>query len=103
MSRVEDVIQADAAAQSNRSSKKKRNSLKETPSAKEAHASMTLWDFMGWASKGEAGEKKEVKDHMAKDADAKLLSKPPSIIITTSKKTSYLESLAGSRSPTARH
>nr|GMD37272.1 rop guanine nucleotide exchange factor 12-like [Ipomoea batatas] len=105
LSRIEDVIQADAATQSTRASKKKSYSLKEAPNAKDANASMTLWDYMDWEKldKGEANAKKGAKDRSAKDRDAKLLSKPPSVVITTSKKTSYLENLAGSKSPTARH
>ncbi|XP_019198666.1 PREDICTED: rop guanine nucleotide exchange factor 12-like [Ipomoea nil] len=105
LSRIEDVIQADAATQTNHASKKKGCSHKDTPNAKDANASMTLWDFMDWSKldQGEDGAKKGVKDQSAKDKDAKLLSKPPSLVVTTGKKTSYLENLAGSISPTARH
>ncbi|XP_075087294.1 rop guanine nucleotide exchange factor 12-like [Nicotiana tabacum] len=115
MSRIEDVLQADATAQNPSSAEVKRFPLRDSlrvcpsgrfPNAKEEveklnsvenPTSMTLLDFMGWTvEQGENDAKKDLKEDI--DIDAK---KPPNIV--TNKKSSYLENLVGSRSPTARH
>ncbi|XP_009592775.1 rop guanine nucleotide exchange factor 12-like [Nicotiana tomentosiformis] len=120
MSRIEDVLQADAVAQNPSNGEVKRfpgdDSLgvaaSETfPDGKEeveklnsaeTPNSMTLLDFMGWgAEQGDDDAEKDLKEDRTKDTDGKLLSKPPNIV--TNKRVSYLENLAGSRSPTARH
>ncbi|KAM3359443.1 rop guanine nucleotide exchange factor 12-like [Capsicum galapagoense] len=115
MSRIEDVLQADAMAQNPSSTEVKRSplrdSLRVSPSGKFPNAreeveklnaadnptSMTLLDFMGWTvEQGENDTKKDLKDDI--DIEAK---KPPNIV--TNKKISYLDNLVGARSPTARH
>ncbi|KAJ8539287.1 hypothetical protein K7X08_013539 [Anisodus acutangulus] len=116
MSRIEDVLQADATAQNPSSAEVKRppllrDSLRVSPSGRFPNAkeeieklnavdnptSMTLLDFMGWTvEQGENDTKKDLKEDI--DIDAK---KPPNIV--TNKKLSYLDNLVGSRSPTARH
>ncbi|XP_059287565.1 rop guanine nucleotide exchange factor 12-like [Lycium ferocissimum] len=116
MSRIEDVLQADAMAQNPSSAEVKRSpllrdSLRVSPSGRFPNAkeeieklnsvenptSMTLLDFMGWTvEQGENDTKKDLKEDINIDA-----KKPPNIV--TNKKLSYLENLVGSRSPTARH
>ncbi|RAL44091.1 hypothetical protein DM860_015012 [Cuscuta australis] len=102
LSRIEDVIQADSAAQSNCVKEtKKHDALKEGVYAKEqVPTSMALWEFMGWAPLDQ-GVVNENKGGFMKFKDTKLLSKQSSILPI--KRTSYLESIAGTRSPTARH
>lgn len=116
MSRIEDVIQADDLAQDPSNAEVKRfpmgdslgvsdgtfNDKEEVDklSSAETPNSMTLLDFMGWGE-GDDDTEKDTKEDRSKESDAKLLSKPPNIV--TNKRVSYLENLAGSRSPTARH
>ena len=118
ISRIEDVLHADSLAQNPSLGEQKRNPLRDSsltadkfPNAREeleklnlseTPASMTLSDFMGWTlDQGDAEMKKDSADEWFKDNDAKILSKPPNIV--TNKKFSYIETLGGLRSPTARH
>ncbi|PSS17927.1 Rop guanine nucleotide exchange factor like [Actinidia chinensis var. chinensis] len=118
ISRIEDVLHADSLAQNPSLGQQKRNPLIDSsltadkfPNAREeleklnlseTPASMTLSDFMGWTlDQGDAEMKKDSADEWFKDNDAKILSKPPNIV--TNKKFSYIETLGGLRSPTARH
>ncbi|MCD9558722.1 Rop guanine nucleotide exchange factor 12 [Datura stramonium] len=114
MSRIEDVLQADDLAQNPSNGEVKRLPIEDSEgtipndkeevdklSSTETPNSMTLLDFMGWgAEQGDDETEKDTKEG-SKDNDAKLQSKPPNVV--TNKKVSYLENLAGSRSPTARH
>ncbi|CAN4088978.1 unnamed protein product [Withania somnifera] len=117
MSRIEDVIQADDLAQDPSNAEVKRfpieNSLGgsdetnlndkedvEKLSSGDTPNSKTLLDFIGW-EEGDDETEKDMKEDQSKDSDGKVLSKPPNIV--TNKRVSYLENLAGSRSPTALH
>lgn len=113
LSRIEDVMSADAQARGSAANAEKTKSIKErTVSEKVAGAkeetesetpnSKTLLDFMGWnvEQQGETDGKKANDEN----ADAKTLTKQENV--TPNKKLSYierLEVLGGSRSPTARH
>ncbi|CAL4970064.1 unnamed protein product [Urochloa decumbens] len=119
MSRIEDVLGADAAAQNLTASEAARRMLEsgaaEAPSARkldakeeleklnEAPASMTLFDFMGWHFDQDELMKRREDGTLDADAEAKLLKKAPSMAPT--KKFSYVDSLSsgGMRSPSARH
>ncbi|GFS44431.1 RHO guanyl-nucleotide exchange factor 8 [Actinidia rufa] len=118
ISRIEDVLHADSLAQNPSLGQQKRNPLIDSsltadkfPNVREeleklnlseTPASMTLSDFMGWTlDQGDAEMKKDSADEWFKDNDAKILSKPPNVV--TNKKFSYIETLGGLRSPTARH
>ena len=110
LSRIEDVMQADALARKPPGAEQKALpspwlELEKTVSHKEDNSaqiptSKTLFDFMGWdADGGGAASKKDKQDEVA----VKSLGKPANIV--TEKKMSYierLESLGGVRSPTAR-
>ncbi|GAA0173973.1 guanyl-nucleotide exchange factor [Lithospermum erythrorhizon] len=116
MSRIDDVIQADTVARNpSFAATKKSSVLKENkivsqkfPNAKEeveklnssdVQTSMTLSDFMGWATDQLEGELN--KDYeFPKDDGFNGLKPPPSI---ATKRMSYLENLGASRSPRARH
>ncbi|XP_060205758.1 rop guanine nucleotide exchange factor 12-like [Lycium barbarum] len=113
MSRIDDVLQADDLAQNPSNGEVKRFPIEdslgvsdndkeevEKLNSGEIPNSMTLLDFMGWGE-GEDDTEKDVKEDRSKESDGKLLSKPPNVV--TNKRVSYLENLAGSRSPTARH
>ncbi|XP_010521516.1 PREDICTED: rop guanine nucleotide exchange factor 12-like [Tarenaya hassleriana] len=78
LSRIEDVLAADRAA---------------TPSPRDSE-NMTLLDFMGWDFEH---AKKDCSDDLHKEKEK------ISINVVTPKKSSYLETLGGVRSPTARH
>ncbi|CAJ1951147.1 unnamed protein product [Sphenostylis stenocarpa] len=111
LSRIEDVLHADYLTQ-NPSSRKSvsRNSNSKpdkSPTPKEevektGSETMTLSDFMGWSSdQGESDNKKDSSDDFYSDMDS---GKPPKLPdVVTDKKVSYLETLGGMRSPTARH
>ncbi|CAN4100237.1 unnamed protein product [Withania somnifera] len=105
MSRIEDVLQADAMAQkpSNGEVKRPLSDKEEVGklSSAENGAGMTLLDFIGWTPDQENNPKKDLKEVPTKDTDVKLKCKPPSIV--TNKRFSYLENLGMCRSPTARH
>lgn len=127
MSRIEDVLYADALSQNQSAAKSNgRLSIVSSPiaipqkflnteeemerfSSSETPNSMTLSDFMGWSlSQGEADNAKKSdlrgnKDSQLKQAsDHKLMNKPVNI---NTKRFSYLEKLENFslRSPTARH
>ncbi|KAL8537610.1 hypothetical protein ACS0TY_012655 [Phlomoides rotata] len=111
LSRIEDVIQADALARKSQGAELKtvpppRLKIEKTLIPKEDNSaqtptSMTLSDFMGWeAENGGAASKKDKQD----EVNVKSLSKPANAV--TEKKWTYierLEILGGIRSPTARH
>ncbi|KAK4361902.1 hypothetical protein RND71_017143 [Anisodus tanguticus] len=117
MSRIDDVLQADDLAQNPSNGEVKRfpieNSLGvsdgtfqndkeevEKLNSAETPNSMTLLDFIGWGE-GDDETEKDVKEDRSRESDGKLLSKHPNTV--SNKRVSYLENLAGSRSPTARH
>ncbi|MCE3050418.1 hypothetical protein HAX54_047156 [Datura stramonium] len=106
MSRIEDILQADATAQNpsngdvNRPLSSYKEEVGKLNSAKNG-ASMTLLDFIGWIPDQENNTKKHLKEDPTKDIDAKIKCKPPNIV--TNKRFSYLENLGMCRSPTARH
>ncbi|XP_009777895.1 rop guanine nucleotide exchange factor 12-like [Nicotiana sylvestris] len=96
MSRIEDVLQADATVQ-NPSNGEVKRSLPDTE-----EVGKTLLDFIGWTVDQEDNNtKKDLKEDSTKDVDLKFLCKPPNIV--TNKRFSYLENLGMCRSPTARH
>ncbi|KAF8746395.1 hypothetical protein HU200_013354 [Digitaria exilis] len=119
MSRIEDVLGADAAAQNLTASEAAKRMMEsaalEAPTARkldakeeleklnEAPASMTLFDFMGWHFDQDELMKRREDGTLDADAEAKLLKKAPSMAPT--KKFSYVDSLSsgGMRSPSARH
>ncbi|CAI9114142.1 OLC1v1014795C1 [Oldenlandia corymbosa var. corymbosa] len=121
MSRIDDVIQADSNAQNAPAGLQKRSLKRETspftmekfPNAKEeverlnaaeTPNSMTLSDFMGWSLDQAEAELKKDPNQDTDSTDMKLSSKPANVV--TNKRISYierLETLGGSRSPTARH
>jgi hypothetical protein len=90
LSRIDDVLEADRAGN-------KRN----TPLEAEEETlvgSMTLSDFMGWDFDQAANAELESKKDLPDDP---LIKEKLSVV--TTKKTSYLETLGGVKSPTARH
>jgi len=90
LSRIDDVLEADRAGN-------KRN----TPMEAEEETlvgSMTLSDFMGWDFDQAANAELESKKDLPDDP---LIKEKLSVV--TTKKTSYLETLGGVKSPTARH
>lgn len=114
MSRIEDVLYADYATKNPTEANDTRNPLIDneltgTECLLEHNASdskiQTLLDFMGWdADQGENEEKKDPEDQSdepAKEGEGKFTQKLAHIV--TQKRISYLESLSGLRSPTARH
>ena len=117
MSRIEDVLAADAAAQNLTASEAARRLMEsaEAPAARkldakeeleklnEALASMTLFDFMGWHFDQDELMKRREDGTLDPDAEAKLLKKAPSM--APAKKFSYVDSLSsgGMRSPSSRH
>jgi hypothetical protein len=116
MSRIEDVLSADAAAQNLTATEAARRMMEsaELPAARkldakeeleklnEAPASMTLFDFMGWHFDQDELMKRREDGTLDADGEAMLLKKAPSM---APKKFSYVDSLAagGMRSPSARH
>lgn len=113
LSRIEDVLHADYLTQnppqSSRRSVSRNTNPKpdKSPTPKEevekgGSETMTLSDFMGWSSDhGDSDAKKDPSDDFYNDMDS---GKPPKLPdIVTDKKVSYLETLGGMRSPTARH
>jgi len=117
MSRIEDVLAADASAQNLTASEAARRLMEsaEAPAARkldakeeleklnEAPASMTLFDFMGWHFDQDELMKRREDGTLDPDAEAKLLKKAPSM--APAKKFSYVDSLSsgGMRSPSSRH
>ncbi|CAN0858640.1 Rop guanine nucleotide exchange factor 12 [Linum grandiflorum] len=109
LSRIEDVLYADQVAKNPGQAGKKRSpSQSETPVSEdkerisvEAPSAMTLSDFMGW--EGDQNDNDDeltgTTDEMLKE-DKKLSEKLANVVM---RKTSYLDNLVGSRSPTSRH
>lgn len=128
-SRIEDVLYADYVTQNPSQASCRRNSLIESSAAAtpqctsppdrfssprdesiSAAETMTLSDFMGWgldqggdpeAAKELAGLFEEVPKEGSEGVKHPHMQKIANIV--TNKKTSYLETLGGLRSPTARH
>lgn len=106
MSRIEDVLYADQltqepsnAANKNRYIARENEKTKEERySFSEENASGTLSDVMQWGNKN--NELK--KESFFGDREKPLLSKVTGIM-TTNKKSSYLDTLGTMRSPTARY
>ena len=62
---------------------------------------LTLSDLLTWSlDQNDSEEKRDSIDDLSKEGDEKHMQK---LSIVTNKKVSYLESLGGLRSPTARH
>ncbi|KAG8070513.1 hypothetical protein GUJ93_ZPchr0006g45394 [Zizania palustris] len=115
MSRIEDVLGADAAAQNLTATEAARRMMEtgDAPAARkldakeeleklnEAPASMTLYDFMGWHFDQDELMRKKEEGTLDEAGEAKL-KKAPSL---APKRFSYVDSLAagGMRSPSARH
>uniref|UniRef100_A0A0D9VEM6 PRONE domain-containing protein n=1 Tax=Leersia perrieri TaxID=77586 RepID=A0A0D9VEM6_9ORYZ len=116
MSRIEDVLGADAAAQNLTASEAARRMMLEGDAAaaamkldakeeleklNEAPASMTLYDFMGWHFDQDELMRRKEEGTLDEAGEAKL-KKAPSL---APKKFSYVDSLSagGMRSPSARH
>ncbi|XP_022720985.1 rop guanine nucleotide exchange factor 12-like isoform X2 [Durio zibethinus] len=111
LSRIEDVLSADYTAQNPSQASNKRNPLKDDSQPTSVVSSprcdvettnlMTLSDLLTWSlDQNDSEEKMDSTDDLSKDGDAKHMQK---LNIVTNKKVSYLESLGGLRSPTARH
>ncbi|EOA36114.1 hypothetical protein CARUB_v10011625mg [Capsella rubella] len=106
MSRIEDVLYADQLTQEpTNAPSKNRYSLKENERPKDERLSFsedlalgTLSDVMQWGNNKNNEPKKE---SFFGDREKPLLSKVTGIM--TNKKSSYLDSLGGMRSPTARY
>ncbi|GAV64464.1 LOW QUALITY PROTEIN: PRONE domain-containing protein [Cephalotus follicularis] len=110
LSRIEDVLYADYVTQNPSQASCKRTFLKDSPTLAdkqnfmEAPNSMTLSDFMGWGLDQAGAESRKdfmFSDDLLKESDAKNMAKLGDVV--TNKKVSYLETLGGLRSPTARH
>ncbi|XP_031277675.1 rop guanine nucleotide exchange factor 12 [Pistacia vera] len=114
LSRIEDVLYADYATKNPTEANDTRNPLIDneltgTECLIEHNTSdskiQTLLDFMGWdVDQGENEERKDPEnqsDEPAKEGEGKFTHKLTTIV--TQKRISYLESLSGLRSPTARH
>ncbi|KAL6629455.1 hypothetical protein ACP70R_029220 [Stipagrostis hirtigluma subsp. patula] len=110
MSRIEDVLSADAAAQNLTATEAARrleadarrlDAKEELEKLNEAPASMTLFDFMGWHFDQDELMKRKEDGTLDADGEAKL-KKAPSL---APKKFSYVDTLSssGMRSPSARH
>jgi hypothetical protein len=113
MSRIEDVLGADAAAQNLTATEaarrlmdgdaaaRKLDAMEELEKLNEAPASMTLYDFMGWHFDQDELMRKKEEGTLDEAGEAKL-KKAPSL---APKKFSYVDSLSagGMRSPSARH
>ncbi|CAA0822365.1 Rop guanine nucleotide exchange factor 12 [Striga hermonthica] len=107
LSRIEDVMQVDSEAQNPSSGEPMKSPVREPSTEEESNSaetpnSMTLLDFMGWNLENSENDPNKKDSH--EEADRKVLNKPANV--NTNKKVSYierLESLGGTRSPTARH
>ncbi|TVU32613.1 hypothetical protein EJB05_24351 [Eragrostis curvula] len=119
MSRIEDVLGADAAALNLTAAEanarrllaeaaaeppRKLDAKEELEKLNEAPASMTLFDFMGWHFDQDELQRRREDGTLDAEAEAKLLlKKAPSL---APKKFSYVDTLSsggGMRSPSARH
>ncbi|KAM1017091.1 hypothetical protein ACFX13_047424 [Malus domestica] len=119
LSRIEDVLYADFATQNPSHVACKRpylgnatvetspdRSSKEENAGGETPGSMTLLDFMGWGVVQSETEPKKDPDAADEGKDSCEIKHPhiqKIANIVTNKKVSYLETLGGLRSPTARH
>ncbi|KAM7256543.1 hypothetical protein ACFE04_012284 [Oxalis oulophora] len=117
MCRIEEVLNADAAAQrSSLSSSEQEESSTVTPAVTSSPASVTptnqgnqtpnsvptLSDFMGWSVEQDDNDTDKGEDELFFKGENDKMCKP----IVTSKKSSYLEQVenpGGLRSPTSRH
>ncbi|KAK2654811.1 hypothetical protein Ddye_014667 [Dipteronia dyeriana] len=116
LSRIEDVLYADFATQNptqvtcNRKFMREDSTVSMSESMNpnedcdkaETPTSKTLLDFMGWDADSEVAKDPTGLSEGALLKDSEKLSQKIANIVTN-KKTSYLESLGGLRSPTARH
>ncbi|KAK3156572.1 hypothetical protein QOZ80_2AG0108980 [Eleusine coracana subsp. coracana] len=120
MSRIEDVLSADAAALNLTAAEanarrllaeaaaeappppRKLDAKEELEKLNEAPASMTLFDFMGWHFDQDELMKRREDGTLDAEGEARLLKKAPSL---APKKFSYVDTLSsgGMRSPSARH
>ncbi|XWS20276.1 hypothetical protein CRYUN_Cryun31cG0086800 [Craigia yunnanensis] len=111
LSRIEDVLHADFIVQNPSQASSKLNPLKDDSQPTlvlssprydaETTNPMTLSDLLTWSlDQNDSEEKRDSTDDLSKEGDAKHMQK---LNIVTNKKVSYLESLGGLRSPTARH
>ncbi|CAH8378914.1 unnamed protein product [Eruca vesicaria subsp. sativa] len=89
LSRINDVLDADRAVN--------KRSLPTEPEEETLVGSMTLSDFMGW----DFDQGNEDLDSKKETSDDPLTKEKQSAVAT--KKTSYLDTLGGVNSPTARH
>ncbi|PRQ50953.1 putative PRONE domain-containing protein [Rosa chinensis] len=120
LSRIEDVLYADYAVHNPLQAVSKRHNfiekttsspttspdrsmLKEENGGTETPTSMTLSDFMGWGCDQGDSEAKKEQEAAAEDGEVKHPHIQKLANIVTNKKISYLETLGGMRSPTARH
>ncbi|KAE7997456.1 hypothetical protein FH972_002092 [Carpinus fangiana] len=121
LSRVDDVLYADCLTQNPLHSVCARNLMRESSGITESEmfaspseennfmetaGSMTLSDFMGWGvdqGSAESNDITESSDEASKDGEGSQQHVLKLANIVTNKKSSYLESLGGLRSPTARH
>ncbi|KAM5579053.1 rop guanine nucleotide exchange factor 12 [Rosa sericea] len=120
LSRIEDVLYADYAVHnpvqavskrhnfietttSSPTTSPDRSMLKEDNGGTETPTSMTLSDFMGWGCDQGDSEAKKEQEVAAEDGEVKHPHIQKLANIVTNKKISYLETLGGMRSPTARH
>ena len=90
LSRIDDVLEADRA--------ETKREPEELVNTETLVGSMTLSDFMGWDFDQAANAELESKKDLPDDP---LIKEKLSVV--TTKKTSYLETLGGVKSPTARH
>lgn len=120
MSRIEEVLSADAAALNLTAAEanarrllaeaaaeaappRKLDAKEELEKLNEAPASMTLFDFMGWHFDQDELQKRREDGTLDAEGEARLLKKAPSL--APAKKFSYVDTLSsgGIRSPSARH
>ncbi|XWS16334.1 hypothetical protein CRYUN_Cryun34aG0076200 [Craigia yunnanensis] len=111
LSRIQDVLHADFIAQNPSQASCKSNPVKDDTQTTSVLSSprydvettnpMTLSDLLTWSvDQNDSEEKRDSTDDLSREGDAKNMQK---LNIVTNKKVSYLESLGGLRSPTARH
>ncbi|KAM7254624.1 hypothetical protein ACFE04_004004 [Oxalis oulophora] len=105
LSRIEDVLYADYITQNPTKVACKRNPVNMSGDdiiPKNSSDSMTLSDFMGWSfDRSESRKEFPSSEDMNDETDAKTMQKFNNGV--NNKKGSYLETLGGLRSPTARH
>ncbi|CAI0423142.1 unnamed protein product [Linum tenue] len=101
LSRIEDVLYADQVARSPTKGAGTPPSEDRDRTSVDAPLAMTLSDFMGWEGDQNDNDDDliEATEEISKQ-DSKLSEKLASV---ETRKTSYLDNLVGSRSPTSRH